>query len=166
MSLPTRPALPINCYTQRTAAKDGACFICSRLTPNLFMTVRGTPSDWFYVCAEHTSVTTFCTSTASRDSDIAQAKQTSPKDSDLANDATADATKSSASNAEPEPAETNAKDTKEVKVPPMQPKASTQFVLHKDYFYLRQRPFIKRWEQEQDKSFKQNFPSTPRGHPK
>ncbi|KAJ2058880.1 hypothetical protein GGI17_004773 [Coemansia sp. S146] len=166
MSLHTRPALPINCYAQRTAAKDGACFICSRFTPNLFMTVRGTPSDWFYVCPEHTSISTFCTSAFSGDSAVAQAKQSSPKDSDLATDTAADAAKLNTSKAEPELTETDAKDNKEAQVPPVQPAASAQFVLHKDYFYLRQRPFIKRWEQEQDKSFAHNFPSVPRGRPK
>ncbi|KAJ2879317.1 hypothetical protein IWW38_006138 [Coemansia aciculifera] len=115
------------------------------------MTARGTPVDWFYVCPGHTSASSFCTSSvsavASSDAVVAQAEQSSnAKDTD-----SKDSNKEAQS---PEPA-----------LPPA-PAPPVQYVLHKDYFYLRQRPHIKRWEQEQDKAFALNFPSAPRNVPK
>ncbi|KAJ2582345.1 hypothetical protein GGH95_001585 [Coemansia sp. RSA 1836] len=151
MSSPSRPLLPINCYSQRTAAKDGACFICGHLTPSLFMTVRGTPADWFYVCPEHTSMSAFCSPFASAAAGssavVAQAEQSS----------SSNRSRSSSNDAETKDGNSEAQSP---------PSASTQYVLHKDYMYLRQRPHIKRWEREHDKAFAQNFPSIPRNRPK
>ncbi|KAJ2831120.1 hypothetical protein GGI24_001685 [Coemansia furcata] len=164
MSLHTRPALPTNCYTQRTAAKDGACFVCNRFTPNVLITDHGAPSDWFYVCPEHTSSSTFCTSTASGSADSAATpvKQGGSKDPSIA----ADATKPSTAKTETEAEVTDGKDSEVVQTPLILPPAKTYYTLNKDFFYLRQRPFIKRWEQEKDKSFAQSFPSVPHGRPK
>ncbi|KAJ1719214.1 hypothetical protein LPJ53_005986 [Coemansia erecta] len=52
--------------------------------------------------------------------------------------------------------------------PPAQPSPPKRnvYVLHQDVFYLRQRPFIQRWEKEQADLLAQRLPSVPPHQPK
>ncbi|KAJ2745536.1 hypothetical protein GGI20_002079 [Coemansia sp. BCRC 34301] len=111
------------------------------------MTVRGTPTDWFYVCPKHTSTSAFCTPTASittdttnSDTAVAHAEQGNSNDTEVKD---------------------KSKEDQPLPAPSVQ-----QYVLHKDYFYLRQRSYIKQWEKEQAKVFAQNFPTVPQSRPR
>ncbi|KAI9506705.1 hypothetical protein BX070DRAFT_6856 [Coemansia spiralis] len=61
MSTSPRSALPSNRYVQRTAVKEGTCFICGYSTATLLVTEQSSTKDWFYVCMIHTFIPDFCT---------------------------------------------------------------------------------------------------------
>lgn len=126
-----RPALPVNRYLQRTAAKEGPCFICSLFTSNLLLTEQNTPvADWFYVCQTHIAQSAFCTVIRTEGTEDDKSKEEQNEEG------------------KDEPMETV-------------PSAKPVYVLHKDTFYLRQRPFIQRWEKKKFEHLSQYFPSLP-----
>ncbi|KAJ1896596.1 hypothetical protein LPJ66_003896 [Kickxella alabastrina] len=193
MSCQNRPALPTNRYVQRTAANEGTCFICGYFTPNIFMTEQGTATDWFYICSKHTLMPSFCTvalDTASEDV-VASAGMENPasrekaanKDRQLGADSAGST--DSVDNAGPSESSSNKNNTKEksekdkneqkVQASIKEDSAADKtaeaprrkvYVLHRDVFYLRQRPFVKRWEKEQADTLAQRLPSVPRNLPK
>ncbi|KAJ2780987.1 hypothetical protein H4R18_003137 [Coemansia javaensis] len=160
MSRQGRPALPENRYVQRTAVKAGPCFICGALVPTLLVTEKDTPRDWFFVCIAHTQTTAFCTidkqegSSSSGVVDKAEAK-TEEKVEDKSENKIEDKTEDKIED------KTEAKT--ESKPGTSSPaNAQVRYILHNDYLYLRKRPFIKRWEQEQADLLAQQLPSVPR----
>ncbi|KAJ1896607.1 hypothetical protein LPJ66_003889 [Kickxella alabastrina] len=195
MSCQNRPALPTNRYVQRTAAKEGTCFICGYFTPNIFMTEQGTATDWFYICSKHTLMPSFCTvalDTASKDfvasagmENPASREEAANKDRQLGADSAGSA--DSVDGAGPSESNSNKNSSKEkseekdenneqrvqasIKENSAADKAAEApkrkvYVLHRDVFYLRQRPFVKRWEKEQADALAQRLPSVPRNLPK
>ncbi|KAI7833086.1 VPS4-associated protein 1 [Kickxella alabastrina] len=189
MSCQNRPALPTNRYVQRTAAKEGTCFICGYFTPNIFMTEQGTATDWFYICSKHTLMPSFCTvalDTASKDF-VASAGMDNPasrgkaanKDRQLGADSVDGAgpseSNSNKNNSKEKSEKKDKKNEQKVQASIKEDSAADRtaeapkrkvYVLHRDVFYLRQRPFVKRWEKEQADTLAQRLPSAPRNLPK
>ncbi|KAI8319523.1 hypothetical protein GQ54DRAFT_34083 [Martensiomyces pterosporus] len=167
----SRPLLPQNRYVQRTAVKEGACFICGSLTSNIFVTEQSTPRDWFYVCAKHTSHPAFCTALGSGGNESAKnGVANSPQIADKAEaKPTADnqaAKKDESAEGKPGSKESGSGEGSGKPAPATAaPPARKIYVLHKDYMYLRQRPFIKKWESEQADILAKRLPSVPRGRP-
>ncbi|KAJ1960499.1 hypothetical protein GGI12_003765 [Dipsacomyces acuminosporus] len=161
----SRPALPQNRYVQRTAAKEGVCFICGYLTPNIFVTEQSAPRDWFYICPKHTELPDFCAAAQDDTSKDRLIKQ-QQKDSADANSDTATKAKES-SKGQPDSPESSmsAKGTSKPDTASSPPQTRRVYVLQKDYFYLRQRPFIRRWEEEQADLLAKRLPNVPRGRP-
>ncbi|PIA18207.1 hypothetical protein COEREDRAFT_80112 [Coemansia reversa NRRL 1564] len=172
MAQSSGPALPENLYIQRTAAAEGRCFICNALTATLLITEKH-PVDWFYICQSHLRSNGFCTmadvdsssyacvSTVAPDSVDTEPMGSSNKGSDeldntipAGNVITADDKGSSNGSRAASDINSDGAGTPAVATKPM-------YILHSDYFYLRKRPFILRWEQEQEYLFGKQLPSVP-----
>ncbi|KAJ2451745.1 hypothetical protein EV183_003402 [Coemansia sp. RSA 2336] len=161
--------LPVNCYVQRTAAKEGLCFICSKFTSSLLLTEHDTPRDWFYVCAPHLDSPSFCSKQAETSADAAGASgqnQAELREEDKASSAApADAADDKSSkNDTPDSESTNTPAAEATAAPAVVQKP--RYVLNNNYFYLRQRPFIQRLEQQRTEQLVRQLPNVPRHQPK
>ncbi|KAJ2726008.1 hypothetical protein H4R23_004084 [Coemansia sp. Cherry 401B] len=163
MSAKRRPALPANCYTQRISVKDGPCFVCGLLTANVLIADSGEVSDWFYVCSAHIQLPKFCSviddttlsESLARPADI----QPHGEEKDLApTDKAADGEKS------PRPESPTAASKEETDKTPLS-LMKPRYALSTHYFYMRQRPFLKRWEQLQAEELVRQLPSVPQHRP-
>ncbi|ORX70106.1 hypothetical protein DL89DRAFT_292773 [Linderina pennispora] len=159
----SRPILPVNRYVERKAVKEGTCFICGYFTPSIFVTENDAPRDWFFVCPKHTTETSFCTlieggqvPEPAQDVDGMKEPEVKKKEKSDGKDAK-DETKKGSEREEDSKSPT----------PPPAPAAPTRkvYTLHRDYMYLRQRPFIQRWEKEQADLLAQRLPSVPKHRP-
>ncbi|KAJ2610922.1 hypothetical protein H4S08_003396 [Coemansia sp. RSA 1365] len=172
MAQSSGPVLPENLYIQRTATSEGRCFVCNTLTAILLITEKH-PRDWFYICQSHLSSNGFCTmadfdsssyacaSTVAPDLANTEPKVSNNKESDrldntvsASNVVTADDKGSSNGSRASLDINSNTAATPAVAAKPM-------YILHSDFFYLRKRPFIMRWEQEQEYLFGEQLPSVP-----
>ncbi|KAJ2722237.1 hypothetical protein GGI07_003444 [Coemansia sp. Benny D115] len=169
MSCPSRPALPVNRYLQRMAVKEGTCFMCGGFTANIFLTEQTAPlADWFFVCPKHTTLASFCSQHTEQ---IEAAPQESPNEHRVSDDEGKVAKKEKAKDAENAKEQSTVQEGRGKEAVASSDKGQAAagrkwFVLQKDVFYLRQRPFIKRWEKEQADLLAQRLPSAPRHVPK
>ncbi|KAJ1641901.1 hypothetical protein LPJ64_006195 [Coemansia asiatica] len=146
MSSQKRPALPANRYKSRTAAKQGACFICANFTCSLFVSDQGPVSDWFYVCSDHTTSPSFCSLLQDPPVDVP------PPDTGTGTGTGKGVNASTAT------------EDKSKSVPSEQ--VAKKYTLHRDVFYLRLRPFIQQFEKQQSSRLVQRLPGAPTHLPK
>ncbi|KAJ2850103.1 hypothetical protein IWW36_002158 [Coemansia brasiliensis] len=172
--------LPVNCYIQRTAAKEGLCFICNKFTSSLLMTEHDTPRDWFYVCISHLDSQNFCSKQIEASNDSANSKHSqtgslaavavADDDAGDKTSVTASADVSSDDNnskkgskADGAAPESESADKSALAATPTVQKP--RYILNSNYFYLRQRPFIQRREQQRTEQLVKQLPSVPRHLP-
>ncbi|KAJ1940735.1 hypothetical protein FBU59_003722 [Linderina macrospora] len=163
----SRPILPVNRYVERTAVKEGTCFICGYFTPSILVTENDAPRDWFFACPKHLIQPSLCMlieggepSEPAKDTTKVQKDKTSDaaegddkKEKKGEKDTKDDAEKKDEPSKSPTPSPA-----------PAAPKRKV-YTLHRDYMYLRQRPFIQRWEKEQADLLAQRLPSVPKHRP-
>ncbi|KAJ2823119.1 hypothetical protein IWW50_003919, partial [Coemansia erecta] len=130
------------------------------------MTEHETPRDWFYVCESHLQSASFCTA-SKETSKGATAQEPAPR-------APAEEHKASSDDKDSSDATTGNKDEDTNDDTKTQPKGNSEsempakkprYILSSHYFYLRQRPFIKRWEQQQAELLAKQLPRAPRHQP-
>ncbi|KAJ3116851.1 hypothetical protein HDU96_008632 [Phlyctochytrium bullatum] len=144
-----------NRYRWRRTEKQGTCWVCNKPSPEVL--VSGENADWFYICLSHIQDRAFCKqdlppAAAAPADPVPSAPSTPPappadkpaslpgsfpdaKDAEPAKDAAKDEAKSATASPTPKPK------------PPPGPKF---FILHDNFFYLRQAQKRKK-AQEKDK---------------
>ncbi|KAI9474643.1 hypothetical protein BX667DRAFT_516044 [Coemansia mojavensis] len=165
--------LPVNCYVQRTAAKEGLCFICNKFTSSLLLTEHDTPRDWFYVCAPHLDSPSFCSKQIEASNDAAgppKQNQVESLDNDKASTAAPAEAADGDNNKSSKNESTAASDSESTHTPAASTSPAVvqkpRYVLNSNYFYLRQRPFIQRLEQQRTEQLVRQLPNVPRHQPK
>ncbi|KAI9313498.1 VPS4-associated protein 1 [Dichotomocladium elegans] len=184
-----------NLYMARMATQERPCFICSKFTPVVLTTTAEDASDdWFYVCRTHLGDRNFCTKiggpvlpSSSPPKSPKKAYTDRPPESDSVTELVASIgsawsawrnTKKKEEDKEKEEKEKEEEkkkkkkeeeedeDEKKPSPPPQQ--QPIRFILHRDYFYLRQREVSNRIKKKEasEKLRTLQFPEVPKEPPK
>ncbi|KAG2171293.1 hypothetical protein INT43_002915 [Umbelopsis isabellina] len=185
-----------NHYVLKATAADRPCFVCSKFTTAVLTCSDNSNDDWFYVCKTHLTDSHFCTiigGSSPRPSSPAVSPKPKPKTTDTKAESNSvsdlltgigtgiwntwkgspkaddkddskekdDKSKERAEAAAPNPPVTPSP-------PPNQPKATAAtYVLHRDFYYLREREVQKRRQKKEAaaKLHTMQFPEVPKTLP-
>ncbi|KAI9011955.1 AAA-ATPase Vps4-associated protein 1-domain-containing protein [Phycomyces nitens] len=171
-----------NLYVARLTTQERPCFVCSKFTSVVLTSADNSNDDWLYVCRSHLGDTNFCDKLGGRSPQPVspRLKKTNLQDRPPESDSVGDLVASIGSvwknwrgtkeeNKEEEKKEEKKEEKVEEEVPPTTTSSPTpiRFVLQKDYFYLRQREYIKKNEKRQAKERLAglSFPEVPKQRP-
>ncbi|CAO3630602.1 unnamed protein product [Cunninghamella echinulata] len=172
-----------NLYIARLTAQERPCFVCSKFTSVVLTSADNSNDNWFYTCRSHLGDFHFC----SRITDPSSPKPTKQKttseklkDKQPESDSVVDLVSSigSAFKSWHNKDEKEGKDVDKINEQksssPSSPSPSSpsspvppRFILQRDYFYLRQREYIKKLQKKQaNETLKTlDFPSVPKVMP-
>ncbi|KAJ1986565.1 hypothetical protein H4R33_003288 [Dimargaris cristalligena] len=176
------PAPFPNVYVLRTAAKEGSCFICSKITPSLLLTAEtglaATPAakDWFYCCPAHakdpTALTCLNPPAPPKPAVVEPppAKRNTTKkttkakkgDEGEASDKAASPEKTDSSGSNPAPVE----EKPTLPSAPSEPQGPLKYALHRSLYYLRESQYQDKINHQKALEMAKRFPSVPRSLPK
>ncbi|KAL0077666.1 VPS4-associated protein 1 [Phycomyces blakesleeanus] len=186
-----------NLYVARLTTQERPCFVCSKFTSVVLTSADNSNDDWLYVCRSHLGDTNFCDKLGGKPAQPVspRLKKTNLEDRKPESDSVGDLVASIGSvwkswrgskeekddKGDKEKENKDEEKKKEEEVPatpttlttpttPTTPTSSTapiRFVLQKDYFYLRQREYIKKNEKKQAKERLAglSFPEVPKQRP-
>lgn len=183
-----------NLYVARPTTQERPCFVCSKFTSVVLTSADNSNADWFYVCRTHLGDFNFCSklggkpvkSPTAADMKKAEALANRPHESDSVSDLVSSigsAWKSWRSTKKPEDEKDKSekddkqeeKDEKEatgntpppVTSTPNSPQQPVRFVIQRDYFYLRQREYVKKMQKKEAaaKLSTLSFPEVPNNIP-
>ena len=153
-------ALPFkNEYLHRTAEKDGPCFVCSKPSS----AVLTTDSDWFFVCLNHISDTSFCKPIVPLPPKTATVVQKDSMKMPAATSKAKDPVVDSASLTKPD---ANAKKPG-APIKPEPPAGPKKYLLTTSFFYLREKNYKKKAQTKQASQVlsQLSFPAVPKSKP-
>lgn len=184
-----------NLYIARLTSQERPCFVCSKFTNVVLTLADNSNADWFYTCKSHLGDFNFCSKVGGTKIKSPELKKevlvNRPVESDSVSDLVSSigtAWKSWRGKDEKKPEDADKKEEKEEKEdkkeekiekeqvahsppPTISSPASIQqpvrFILQKDYFYLRQREYMKKLQNKQasEKLKTLQFPEVPKNKP-
>jgi hypothetical protein len=183
-----------NLYIARLTSQERPCFICSKFTSVVLTSADNSNTDWFYTCKAHLGDFNFCSKVGgSKTKSLAEMKKEvlanrpvesdsvvdlvssigtawkswRGKDEKKAEDAKAEDPKADEKKTEDTKTEDIKAEEKRQDTPPSSPQQPVRFIIQKDYFYLRQREYIKKLQNKQasEKLKTLQFPEVPKNKP-
>ncbi|KAG2213945.1 hypothetical protein INT47_001214 [Mucor saturninus] len=186
-----------NLYIARLTSQERPCFVCSKFTNVVLTLADNSNADWFYTCKSHLGDFNFCSKVGGTKTKSPELKKevlvNRPVESDSVSDLVSSigtAWKSWRGKDEKKPEDADKKEEKEEKKEekaekeqadlkkqdtpsppaissPVSPQLPVRFILQKDYFYLRQREYMKKLQSKQasEKLKTLQFPEVPKNKP-
>lgn len=184
-----------NLYIARLTTQERPCFVCSKFTSVVLTSADNSNADWFYICRAHLADFNFCSKLGGNNKPIKSPTAEQNKDK-LANrpvesDSVTELVSSIGSawkswrggdkkedkdekKDEKDEKKEEKKEEEEAKTdapsPPSTPSSPQQpvrFIIQRDYFYLRQREYLKKAQKKEatEKLKTLQFPEVPKNTP-
>lgn len=178
-----------NLYIARLTTQERPCFVCSKFTGVVLTLADNSNADWFYTCKSHLGDFNFCSKVGGTRAKSPELKKEVLVNRPVESDSVVDLVSSigtawkswrgkdekKAEDADTKEESTEKVEEKEVEkeaekkqdTPPSSPQQPVRFILQKDYFYLRQREYMKKLQNKQasEKLKTLQFPEVPKNKP-